>query len=299
MFIAYSFIGILPEYAIHTVKQSRMFFKGDIYLIIDDFKSPYLKELESYNITIINYLEVMSMEFVDCYNRNQPKFTIVYGLKERSLLFVRCFERFFLLHNLMKKWNLTDGFFMELDNMIYADPQEWFAEFSKYEMCYMFDNYDRCSSGVMYINNHENLQKLLNFTIGYIDHYHSHEWMNEMSVLYQYYKLNENTNTVQIIPTHWDKQQYQISSVNFDKYGSIFDAAAIGIYFYGNDPNAVNAPATPGVKNKFSLVDYTVYSYNWIEDDQGRKIPHIFDGQKMLRINNLHIYTKDLKAALS
>ena len=36
MIIVYSFIGKLPKYIVDTVYQSRLFFDGDIYLILDD-----------------------------------------------------------------------------------------------------------------------------------------------------------------------------------------------------------------------------------------------------------------------
>lgn len=300
MFVALSFIGKLPGYVVDTIHQTRLFFDDDIYLIIDDINSKYVDDLKKYNVIIVNYQDVFSIEFSQCYDRNKEKFVILYGLQERARLFIRCFERFFLLYYLMRNYGILDGFFMELDNLIYDDPRNWLSEFSKYELCYMFDNYDRCSSGIMYVKTCNSLALLLHFTIKYIDAYNSTEWMNEMSVLYSYYKSVENDKIVQIIPTHWDSNKYQISAKNYDNYNStIFDAAAIGIYLFGNDPNATNQPAVPGVKNKFSLVDYTNYQYDWIIDEKGRKIPHILKGDKWIKINNLHIYTKDLKKALS
>jgi hypothetical protein len=300
MFVALSFIGKLPEYIVDTIYQTRLFFNHDIYLIVNDMDSPHLKKLNKFNVIIVNYQEVFSKEFAECYERNKAKFVVLYGLHERAQLFIRCFERFFLLYYLMRNYGISDGLFMELDNLIYDDPRNWLSELSKYELCYMFDNDNRCSSGIMYVKNCNSLVMLLNFTIKYIDDYQSTEWMNEMTLLWCYQSYVQHFNNVQIIPTHWNELQYPQSSENFDKYNdSIFDAAAIGIYLFGNDPNATNQPAEPGVKNKFSLIDYTCYEYDWIIDDKGRKIPHIFNGDKWIKINNLHIYTKDLKKALS
>ena len=202
----------------------------------------------------------------------------------------------------MRNYGITDGLFMELDNLIYCDPREWLPEFSKYELCYMFDNVNRCSSGIMYVKSMNSLFQLLNFIIKYIDQSTNwkDDWLNEMEVLYNYQSHMQNFGTVQLIPTHWDTLQYPMAAEHFDKYNdTIFDAAAIGIFLFGTDPDAYNSPAVPGVKNKYSLVDYTVYQYDWIIDEKGRKIPHVYDGTKWLKINNLHIYTKDLKKALS
>lgn len=300
MFVAYSFIGKLPEYIIDTIYQTRLFFDDKIFLITDDIESQHLDVLKNYDVIIVNYMNVYSEKFLHCYENNKNKFVVLYGLKERNLLFIRVFERLFLLQNLMGKYNVNDGFFMELDNLIYDNPKNWLKEFSKYELCYMFDNYNRCSSGVMYVKNADSLNGLLDFTLKYIDNYQSTEWMNEMALLYDYYKNVENENKVQIIPTHWDNNQYDIPAMNYNKYNeTIFDAAAIGIYLFGNDPNAVPGPTISGIKNKFSLIDYTKYQFCWMDDKKQRKIPHIFDGVNWIKINNLHIYTKDLKKALS
>jgi hypothetical protein len=301
MFVALSFIGVLPEYIIDTIHQTRLFFFHDIYLIIDDVNSPHLKMLEKYNVKIIEYAEVKSIEFLECFQKNQDKFIFLYGLKERYALFMRSIERFFLLYYLMRNYGISDGFFMELDNLIYDDPHVWLSEFSKHELCYMFDNENRCASGIMYVKSFNSLVRLLNFTIEYINKYdNSEEWLNEMAILCCYKSYAQNFNDVQIIPTHWDNLQYPKSSEHYDKYNNtIFDAAGLGIFLFGNDPSAFNAPAVPGAKSKFSMIDYTVYKYDWITDKQGRKIPHIYNGNEWVKINNLHIYTKDLKKALS
>jgi hypothetical protein len=263
--------------------------------------SPHLKILEKYNVKIVDYKDVQSPEFLKCFQNNQHKFIFLPGLNERYALFMRSIERFFLLYNLMRNYNISDGFFMELDNLIYDDPHVWLSEFSKNELCYMFDNYNRCATGIMYVKTFNSLVRLLNFTIEYINNYNdTTEWLNEMTILWGYQSYAQRFNDLQLIPTHWDTLQYPVSSEHYDKYNNtIFDAAAIGIFLFGCDPCAVNEPAVPGVKNKFSLVDYTVYKYDWIVDRQGRKIPHVYNGKEWIKINNLHIYTKDLKPALS
>jgi hypothetical protein len=97
MFVALSFIGKLPEYILDCVHQVRLFFDGDIVLILDDLNSPYVSILKDrYRVILINYQEVQSPEFIQCYNENRNKFMIVSWLKGRELLFIRCFERFFL-----------------------------------------------------------------------------------------------------------------------------------------------------------------------------------------------------------
>ena len=79
---------------------------------------------------------------------------------------------------------------------------------------------------------------------------------------------------------------------NIEAFQSIFDAAALGQYLGGIDPN--NGPSSPGFINESCVFNPSLLSYEWINDDRGRKIPYIiFSGEKY-RINNLHIHCKNL-----
>ena len=52
----------------------------------------------------------------------------------------------------------------------------------------MFDNYNRCSSGIMYVKNFMSLEGYLEFNIDFINN--SNEFLDEMTTLYKYYLLN-------------------------------------------------------------------------------------------------------------
>ena len=310
MFVALSFIGKLPEYILDCVHQIRLFYDGDIVLILDDLQSPFLPVLTGkYNTTIVTYEEVFSQDFVDCFNQNNNKFVVCNWLQDRRLLFIRCFERFFLLGNAMKKRNLTDCFFMELDNLIYDDPRVWLSELKKWNMCFMFDDYDRAASGVMYIKDSASMDGLLKYMIEFIHQWEvdPEVWLSEMAMLYGYY-LSTSTYNVQFLPTFWtDARSTSIPSEflpsdNFDKYNnSIFDAAAIGVMLYGNDTGDKHSPTVVGTKNKHSLIDYTPYLNRvlWKIDEKKRRIPYFYIDNNYIKINNLHIHCKNLTAGLS
>lgn len=306
MFVALSFAGKLPEYVLDCVHQLRLFYDGDIVIILDDMNSPYLSILEGkYRVIPIKYEEVKSHEFIECFNQNRNKFILLPQLKGREWLFVRCFERFFLLGNAMKLRNLTDCFFIELDNLIYDDPRVWLSEFQKWNMCFMFDNYERASSGVTYIKNAAVLDDLLNYTIQFIHQWvvDPEVWMSEMVLLYKYY-LSKNDNTIQFLPTIWPEAQCPVlyPSENYEKYNkTIFDAAAIGIMLYGSDTGNKDSPTVVGTKNRYSFIDYTVYLKQvvWRTDDKKRHIPYFLINGHYIKINNLHIHCKNLTPALS
>ena len=323
MFVALSFIGKLPEYILDCVHQIRLFFDGEIVLIIDDLQSPFIKDLtQKYKVTIVNYNEVYSSEFFQCYQKNKQKFHVCGWLNGRELLFIRCFERFFLLGNAMKKHNLTDCFFMELDNLIYDDPRVWLDEFKKWNMCFMFDNYDRAASGVMYITDSQSMDGLLEYIIEFINTWEEDTeiWLSEMVMLYGYY-LSTSEYNIQFLPTFWSgltaPNNESLPSDNFDKYNqTIFDAAAIGVMLYGSDTGDKHNPGEIGTKNKLSLIDYTPYKLVWKMDEKNRNIPYFCienpekinnpstneiqeNNEKYIKINNLHVHCKNLTPGLS
>ena len=304
MFIALSFVGKLPDYIIQSIYQIRLYFDGDIYLIINDIESIYLEKLKDYIVKIINYNDVLSLEFNDLIKTHYGKFWICNGLTGREELFIRSFERFFLLQNLMKFKNIEDCLFLELDNLIYDDPRKWVEEFSKNELCYMFDNYDRSSSGLMYVKKPSSLDGFLEYSMKYITN--STEFLNEMTCLYRYYMEQSNNNTkinnsVSILPTYWnDNEIPNMAHMNYGKYeDSIFDAIGIGTQLLGIDTFHSNGVLTTGLKSYWSAIDYRQQKFEWKICDNGFKKPFVWNGEKWLLINNLHVHSKDLINGLS
>ena len=92
MNIVLSFIGKLPSYIKESIYQIRLFYKDDIYLIINDLESPYISYLEKYDVKIIPYNNVINLNFINIVNSNIHKFLIVSNLTGREELFIRSFE---------------------------------------------------------------------------------------------------------------------------------------------------------------------------------------------------------------
>jgi len=297
MIISYCFIGVLPSYIKETIHQARCFFKGDIYLIINDLNSIHLDYIKKYNVNIINYEDVKSSIFCEISMKYKSKFQYIPNLLGREELFVRSFERFFVMQNLMKQKNLVDCLFLELDNLIYDDPNKWLACFSNSELCYMFDNIDRYSSGIIYIKNFQSLSGFLDESLNYIQN--SREFMSEMTVLSRYYSKNKQT--VQILPTYWNDKTMPVETyINYPIYNdTLFDAAAIGIYLLGIDPHHTNGVLVKNLPSKWSYIDFTKHNFTWIKDIDGRNRPFIWNGEKWLLINNLHIHAKNLHEGIS
>jgi len=302
MNIAYSFTGPLPSYAVDTVYQTRLFYDGPIYFIVSDYESPLIEELKQLDVTIIYHYNVIHNHFNYIVDNLYNKFCILYNLHGREKLFIYSFERFFLLFNLMIEHNLENVFFMELDNLIYDNPIKWLESFSKTEIAYMFDSDNRYASGVCFIKNSFILDELCDFMMNYIIETDiTQDFLTEMRALYNFYKQEEgNRNKIQLLPIHWVDIKYPKETYDtFSDYNSLFDAASMGIFIGGYDPFHTNNVIVVGSKGDWSTIDYTGYSYKWELDSEQRKIPYIFNGTIWLRINNLHIHSKNLKSYVS
>jgi len=296
MIIALSFVGNLPDYILDSIHQIRCYYQDEIYLITNDTSSPYISDLDRYKVNIIDYDTVSSNKFIQIATANIRKFNIVYELTGREELFVRSFERFFILQNLMHQRSLTDCLFLELDNLIYDDPHKWIPMFSTHDLCYMYDNTRRFSSGIMYVKNGSALDGFLHNILDFIAH--SNDFMTEMTVLSDYY--DAHSDKVQILPTYWTCHSVpSIAHEHYDRYHSIFDALSIGIYLFGLDPHHTGGVIKTKQKSRWSAIDYTNLQFEWKTDELGRKRPYVWNGDSWLLINNLHIHSKDLKSGLS
>lgn len=298
MIVAYTFIGPLPPYAVDTVHQLRLFYDGPIYFTIDDSENPIVETLRTtYAVTIVRYDTVVDDFFTHTVTQFKHKFCIVESLKGREKLFIYAFERFFLLYNLMIQQNLSNVFFMELDNLVYDDPRRWETALATKDMAFMFDHYDRGASGVCFLRSPTTLRKFCDESIQFIQT--SNDFINEMTVLYRF--LRSNRDDIFLMPIHWtDGSVPSEASENFQLFeSSIFDAASIGIYLGGMDPHHTGGVIQYKLKGKWSAVDYTQYTFTWKVDEQGRTIPYVWGAGKFIRINNLHIHSKLLTPLLS
>ena len=79
---------------------------------------------------------------------------------------------------------------------------------------------------------------------------------------------------------------------HFYLFNSLFDAAAFGQYLGGEDPR--NGHSAPGFINESCIFNPSHFTYTWEEDDQGRLVPYAHYKNEKVRINNLHIHSKNL-----
>jgi len=297
--IVLSYVGKLPSYIVECVYQIRLFFSGEVYLIVDDLQSPFLVSL---NAIVIPYTPVP--DFSELVERNIHKFIIDDKLGDRKELFIRSFERFFLLHRAMIERDLSNVIFLEIDVLIYHDPSYWVAEFSQHELCYTFDNVNRCSGAFMYVQSADSISGLIDFMMDYINNKPIRtglETLDEMTCLYHYYK--KNPTIVELLPVYWeDRTVHPEACMNYSKYERIFDSLSIGCNMIGG--MSIDEHGNPCVEKKslrWSSVDYSKCRFQFMKDQEDRKIPHIWNESEnaWTAIQNLHVHSKELSKGLS
>jgi hypothetical protein len=198
----------------------------------------------------------------------------------------------------MIQLSLTDVFFLELDNLIYDDPLKWETSFKERDMSYMFDNVNRGASGIAFFRSTILLTEFLKTSSEFIDT--ANEFMTEMTVLYNFWTTHQTT--VQLLPIFWtDPSHPPQANATFPIFNSVFDAASMGICLGGMDPYHTRGVIVKGLPGKWSYHDFSKYTYEWKKDEKGRLIPYILrtTDNTWIRINNLHIHSKDLKSCLS
>jgi hypothetical protein len=120
-----------------------------------------------------------------------------------------------------------------------------------------------------------------------------------MSTLSIHYSKNKDD--IQILPTFWkDESMPPETYENISKYNeTVFDAAAIGIYLLGKDPFHTDGVIKKNLSWYHSAIDCTKQTFEWKTDETGKRKPYIWNGEKWLLINNLHVHAKNLIEGLS
>lgn len=212
-------------------------------------------------------------------------------------------ERFLFLQDLMVQYDLENVFHLEHDNMLYVNLEELLPIFTSYYpgFAVTMDNDQRCIPGFVYISNASNMNRLACY---FADK--AGENQNDMQILARFKNEfgDEAMDNLPIISEEYVNQQPMISPYNhiskdskaycrnIDLFNSIFDAAAIGQYLGGIDPN--NGTSQPGFINESCLFNPSQLTYEWLTDSEGRNVPFAIYDNKKFRINNLHIHSKNL-----
>ncbi|MCH9612262.1 MAG: hypothetical protein S4CHLAM102_07480 [Chlamydiia bacterium] len=206
-------------------------------------------------------------------------------------------ERFFFLEELMRMYNLKNVLHLESDVMLYSDLDDLVPLFNKYYrgIAGTFDNDERCIPGLIFFSTVRDAEKLVKlmaekapeaiddmFMMGYLKKRYGEEVIDNLPIVGAEY--------IQLIPVKSQNAKKYCQYI--DDFNSIFDAAYMGQYLGGVDPR--NADIKFGFVNTDCVINSSYMQYIWEVDEKGRSIPYAQFGDKLLKINNLHIHSKRL-----
>lgn len=195
----------------------------------------------------------------------------------------RTSSRFILIDNYVRRNKIKSFFHIENDILVFSDFKNIknILEDKNEEMFIVLDSVNRCIPSVVYFKNSDITNKLSRFIIDNND-------TVDMYNLFRFYSLNKDI--VANLPII--SKELIINNINFNNYysdlNSIFDGAAIGQYLGGIDPRN-NSSNTIGFVNEQCIFNVSKYKYTW---DNGE--PYMLLDNTMIKINNLHIHSKNL-----
>lgn len=246
-------------------------------------------------------------------------------------------ERFYVIEDVIIEHGLRDVFHFENDVMIYCDLSimNRIMNDSNIKMAAPFDNDLRCIPSFLYFRDDEVLSLFNKYALQF-------ENYNEMLLIAMFNKQYELIHHLPVIPpdfrgelkskTGLTTEDGSVYYKNFEKFNSIFDAAAVGQYLGGIDRRNVKIKfidkifkrifrKVPRQKtdkvvnllsiffeelqkaifikprrfvNERALYDISLFEFTWEKDESGRSVPFMIYHKRKIKVNNLHIHSKRL-----
>ena len=260
-------IGNFQEYILYNIKNLLLHGNNDITVITNlEFFSYFNK----YSIELIDY------NTLDDLNYNK-KSQLDRNFRNGFWYFASL--RLFYLYSYIKKYNIEHCVHIENDVLVYENLDS----LTKKDFVYApFDSYNRVIPSFIYIPNHETFKPV-------IDNYNN--TLNDMENLAKFNFIKP----LPIIPII-NNEMIKFNE-NFDEFNCIFDAAAIGQYLGGIDPRNQGGD-TRGFINETCIIKYNNYKFFWIKENNLYN-PFLLINNKLIKIINLHIHSKQLQNFLS
>lgn len=282
----------LPVFLKDTFKQLRLFNPSVTVYFITDREYLIDPVFALHNIQVVDKQEYISEDiqtFCVLYRRGKDDF---WTITTTRLMYIA---------NFIKEQNIHDVYHLENDVLLYTDIEKLNTTFTKTytDLAITVGGPDKCMTGFLFIKRPQALKHMTDFfikllksnTIHNIRKQYGMDMVNEMTLMRVYSK--DNPNLLRFLPI----LPFGDFAENYSSFNSIFDPASWGQYVGGT------LDGIPGAKPDdhyigLLLRKHLEYTVIWKQEEKGR-VPYFkFDGQEV-RINNLHIHSKNLHLYLS
>lgn len=264
------------DYILTNIEQLIKLQHKNIYVITNTHLLKYFDNYNS-NIFLIN-----ADELDDSHNFN---LTSKLDNKFRNGFWKLASQRFFVIYEFMKKYNINDVVHLENDVLVYYNCDELEGYVDKKYMYIPFDTYSRNIASIVYIPNTQIFGKIL-------EKYNYNR--NDME---NFSNIRQKTGLIKNFPIF--KKEFCCNneelfvSLNSETFPFIFDAAAIGQYLGGVDPRNILGDTT-GFINETCVIKYNKHDFYYKVID-GIIKPFIVINSIEFPIFNLHIHCKNLQ----
>ena len=284
----------LPVFLEDTFKQIRMFntdaivyFFTDSHLLLDGIFRKY--SISPWDKDLFYSDKIKQVEDLSAYSADD--------------FWTITMTRLIYIENFLKKFQFTDVYHFENDVLLYYNLKEHHNKFqSLYKhLAITPGGPDKNMTGLLFIHNWQSLSLMTQFFIDIVKVYGAEklkeiykiDMIHEMSLmkLYEIEKKQEFLSYLPILPFGEHSKWY-------DVFNSIFDPASWG-QFVGGTTNGIPGAKPPDHYIGQLLISNPEYGVIWKEDDKGRKIPYFKYDDNEVKINNLHIHSKNLHLYIS
>jgi len=286
-----------PSHIADCIKQL-LLFDNSVYFIADSF-SDQIKEL--LNNQHLKFVEIMSLVKTE----NHKVFDKLNKLDAewRDGFWRFAVERFFIIEDFLKQYQLKDVLHIEHDNLVYfnADRYQFFFKAITKGIALPADSNVRCIPSLVYIRD----EKAIHDFCLFYNTKCTNKSITDMKA-FSLYLNDKKCDALPVLPEIYTKKKMFLCSENghfvFKKHmfsnnqlqlGGIFDAAAFGQYIGGIDPRN-DSSDTVGFINETAVYSPSEFKISWIKQF-GLFAPFIsFDGSENIPLLNLHIHSKKL-----
>lgn len=268
----------LPNHLFDCIKKIKKLSNIPIYLLTD--KTCEIEDIEI--IDIKKYTELNWLNDINCF----PVDNFQHLWKSS------CFRLFYIKIFLEEK-NLNHILHFDNDVLLFEKPETIIENMCKINQDYLITAHNdyEVVMGMSYIKNFESLKNITSFIkgelikgFGYLQSKYGN-WPNEMQLI----SKCQLYDTLPILPSKISTERY---SKHFDIFGSVFDPSSYGQYFAGTFNEK-----KPGWCGEHHEIGKHIIK-NKINVFMENKNPYLICEGYKIKINNLHIHSKQTKAFL-